>query len=79
MAIVTNPSMSEHQTTLAQQELQLAGLVKLKCKSGNIGNQELEVKLPKLNVQPFNGKDALIHFVQCTAIGLHSLRHWSFL
>jgi hypothetical protein len=58
MAIVTNPSMSEHQTTLAQQELQLAGLVKLKCKSGNIGNQELEVKLPELNVQPFNGKDA---------------------
>jgi hypothetical protein len=39
MAIVTNPSMSDHQTTLAHLEVQLAGLVKLKCKS-----RTLEIK-----------------------------------
>jgi hypothetical protein len=36
MAIVTNPSMIDHQTMLAKLEVQLAGLVKLKCKFGTL-------------------------------------------
>jgi hypothetical protein len=36
-----------------QLRVQLAGVAKLKCKSGS---QQLEVQLPKLKVQPFYGK-----------------------